>query len=625
MAALVVLLVVSPLAGVVAADTGSTAPMAAQQQANNTTQTPQQGSNTSETAQQNNWSAPGPFGISYLSSNGKHPAAAPASVRYLDGSDGPGGAVALRHRPTNPLENEPKFLEPGTELNGDELEIYSTIFGEATGEYEFVIVFWQQEQKTVNETTVTYAADQEVQRIGVTLEDGYASADVSLKSHYDETWQATAWLEQGGDPAPGAKWRFSHASLPASQQVQINTRADAWWYALRTAILPGIAGIILGLMGAQLTLRKTGDGPGYGLVLWGIVGSLALLTALSGLYYEVAAVVAHFEILMGLSLGVIAYGGGLRMSPPTEKIRFPRKELRDARSLRNRPEETAEDGDAMSDGGTTSDASDIVEIPADGYKDELYEDEETLTTVRGEDGSRLVTKTGLGPFFARLFADGATLNLQGLQTRVRVRNGDAAEKVFLDPESDGLSHTAAQLKRRMPVWHRLPEPEEDEEHDLVTKGLYGALTIGALALPYIGWQVGAATINAPMIGAAVGTVLLGIESYGAHDGYLNYDEAPRHFVSADASLTVLQNELVDAKTIEELEEIAWEERSRTALEARDVEARRDKSIIQRMNERALGMDLDILDGDAGDAEESAEERLGGPSREDVDTEAEADD
>lgn len=615
--ALAVLLVAAPLAGVVAAETGSST-MAAQQ-ATNTTSTPQQ-----------SWEAPGPFDIEELRTNGEHPAAAPPSVRYLGGED-PGGAVALRYRPADPLTNEPEFMEPSTTLNGDELEVYSTIFGDAAGEYTFTVVFWQQREETLNDTVVTYAANQQVQRITVDLDDGYATADVRLKSHFDESWQATAWLEQGGQPVEGAKWRFKHASLPASQQVQIDTQADAWWYAVRTAILPGIAGIILGLTGAQMTLRRTGDGPGYGLGLWAIVGGIALLGALGGLYYEVAAVIANFEVLMGLSLGVVAYGGGLRMSPPHEIIRFARKELRDARSLRDSGRSEASDGDPVTDGGSASGGSDVVEIPADGYKDELYEDEQSLSTVRTPDGTRFVTKTGIGAFFARLFANAATLELGALQTRVRVRDGDAAEKVFLDPESDGLTHKAASLVRRMPVWHRLPDPDADETGDddgldTVTKALYGALTLGALALPAIGWHVGATTINAPMSGAALGTLLLAVEGYGAKDGSLDFEPAPRHFVSADASLTVLQNEYADAKTLEDYEEIAWQERSRTALEARDVESRRDKSIVQRMNESALGMDLGILDDDGLDESEREEDILGGPSREDVEqTEGEADD
>jgi len=535
------------------------------------------------------WEPPGPFTLEELRANGQHPAEAPPSVRYLGGTS-PSGAVALRYRPADPLSNEPQFLTPSTELQGDVLEIYSTIFGGATGEYTFAVVFWQEGEKTVNGTTVSYAADQQIQRVTVDLEDGYASTDVQLNSHYQETWQATAWIEEDGEPVDGVRWRFAHASLPASQQVQIQTRADAWWYAFRTAIIPGAAGIIVGLTAAQLTLRRTGRGPGYGLSAWALFGGIAVLSALGGLYYEVAAVVANFEIILGLSLGIVAYGGGLRMHPPKEIVRFARKELQEARSLRN--PDAGSDPDARTDGGAT----DFIEIPADGYRDELYEDEVSLTTVRTDEGDRVVTKKGIRPFFARLFADAARVNLGTVQTRVKVRDGAAAEKVFLDPESDGVKHRAARLVRRMPVWHRLPEPDEDEQIDTATKALYGLLTVAALSLPYLGYQIGLATINAPLVGAGIGMVLLALESYAAVDAEINFTPAPRHFVSADASLTVLQSEYADAKTVEEYEEIAWAERSRTALEAREVEARRDASITQRMAEDALGMDLDILGG-----------------------------
>lgn len=254
--------------------------------------------------------------------------------------------------------------------------------------------------------------------------------------------------------------------------------------------------------------------------------------------------------------------------------------------------------------------SDEVGIPDDAYKDEMYEDETSLKTVRSEDGTRHVTKTGIRPFFARLFADAAKLDLQGLQTRVRVNEGGASEKVFLNPESDGLEHKPAHLSRRMPVWHRLPELEEDEEHDTLTKALYGVLTLAALALPVIGWEAGATAMNAPMIGAAVGTVLLAVESYEAKDGSLSFDEAPRHFVSADASLTMLQNEFADAKTIEEYREIAWSERTRTGLEMKETRDRRDDTMVRQLNERALGTDVDVLGDPLQDeAEElSADER-----------------
>jgi len=117
------------------------------------------------------------------------------------------------------------------------------------------------------------------------------------------------WL-RAGRRSVDARWRFEHASAPASQQVQIETQADAWWYAFTTAIIPGVASIIMGLSGAKATLKLAGSGPR---ILARDVGrglGVRIVSVLGGLYYEVATVVANLDVLMGLSLLPIAYGGG---------------------------------------------------------------------------------------------------------------------------------------------------------------------------------------------------------------------------------------------------------------------------------------------------------------------------
>ena len=539
--------------------------------------------------------APGPFEISELRTGGNQPAAAPPSVRYVGDGSQPGGAIALRHVPAGPLENQPIFLERGKTLNTDEVELYSTVFGgSATGEYEAVIVYWSAESRTVNGTTVEYAADQEVQRATVDVEPGYASAPIALNSHYNESVQATMWLERDGQVVDGARWRFTHASAPASQQVQIETQADAWWYVFRTAILPGVASIVVGLSAARATLKRAGRGPGYSLGTYGFLTGVGVLLAIAGLYYELAVVVQHVDILFGLSLLPIAYGGGLRMRDPTENIAFERKELTEALNLRRGQTHKEADPDAVPDGGAESSAStsDRISLDEDGYYDELFEDLSLLKTIRAPDGNgRLVPRKGFRPFFARLFSSAARLDLTDLRTRVSV-NGSASQKVYVDPESDhAVDLNPAHLRRRMPVWHRLPEPAEGESLSPVTRGLYGLLTVGALALPLIGWQAGAAVANTPVVGAVVGVVLLAVESYEAVDGSIDFDPAPRHDVTADASLTVMQSEHSDAKTLEEYEEIVWQERTSTALEAREVDSRRDASMIRRLLEDEVNMDL----------------------------------
>ncbi|VTT86111.1 hypothetical protein DM2_2149 [Halorubrum sp. DM2] len=555
-----------------------------------------------ENASETGFDAPGPFEISELRTGGNHPSAAPPSVRYVgDGSTA--GAVGIRHVPADPLSNEPVFLQRGATLNGDEIRVYSTVFGdEATGEYEAVIVYWEPKTETVNGTNVEYAANQEVQRATVNIEAGYASAPIALNSHYDKSVEATMWLERDGEVVDGARWRFTHASAPASQQVQIETQADAWWYAFTTVLIPGIAGILAGLSGAKATLKLAGTGPRYSLATWGIVSGFGVLMALAGLYYEVATVVANFDILLGLSLFPIAYGGGLRMSPPTERIAFERKELTSALSLRRGEDADDSDGEAVPDGGETATAADRVEIPDEGYHDELYEDMSILTTVRAPNGGRLLPKKGIRPFFARLFASAARLDLSELRTKVKV-SGSASEKIYTDPEEDvAVDHKPAHLRRRMPVWHRLPEPDEGEKLSWVTRGLFGVLTIAMIGLPLIGWRVGGTLMNTPTVGFGLGLVLLAIESYEAVDGSIDFVPAPRHDITADASLTVLQKEHANARTIEDYEEIAWNERMSTALEARDIEERRDKSAVQRFLENEVGLDLDVEDIDRPEAE-----------------------
>ena len=546
---------------------------------------------TSPQANGSEISSAGPFEIDQLRTGGTHPSAAPPSDRYV-GETEIDGAIAVRYRPADPLSNEPVYLESGQTLNTDQIELYSTVFGGSTGEYELVIVYWQPEtRQTDNGSAVDVAANQEVQRATVTVEDGYASAPVELNSHYAESFQATMWLERDGEAVDGARWRFEHASAPASQQVTIETQADAWWYSFRTAILPGIASIVIGLSAARATLRRTGSGPRYSLTAWGIFSAGGVLAVLGGLYYEVATVVANLDILMGLALLPIAYGGGLRMSPPIERIAFERKELTSAISLR-RGETEAEADNAVTDGGEAPNAGDSISIGRDGYHDELYEEESIKTTIRTPEGDRLVPRKGIRPFFARLFASAAKLDLTQLRTRVKVE-GSAAQKVYVDPdEEQAVRHVPARLRRRMPVWHRLPDPAEGETPSSLTRGLYGLLTLLTLGLPVIGWYAGKVAANVPTVGAAVGLVLLAIESYEAVDGAIDFEPAPRHDISADASLTVLQREHADGRTLEDTQEELWKERVRTTEEVQEHERRRDDTMAKRNAEATIGFEAD---------------------------------
>jgi hypothetical protein len=549
----------------------------------------------------------GPFDRDTLVENGVHDSDAPPSVRAI--GEPTRGSVAIQYVPASPIKSEWQFIQPGQTIEGDTIRLYSTAYGPATGEYELVIVQWSDGTRTIdNENgsrTVPVASDQTVQRVDVELDDGYSTEEVTLASSYNDTKEVTMWLQNSGGRVDGATWRFQHTSVAGSQAVAIDTRSDAWWYAFRTAILPGVAGIIVGLSSARAVLKKAGTGPRYSLAGWAIVGVLGVGIALGGLFFEVAAVLANFEMLMGLSLGIIAFGGGLRMHAPVEKVGFERQHLTEGVSLRN-AEET-ESSPVATDGGPTADT--VIEIPEDGYHDELYEDLPIIPTVRGQDGQRRVPRRGIRPFFARLFADPAKLDISSLQTRVKVASGAIAEKIYVDPDGDAddaVDHTPARLTRRLPVWHRVAD--RVDELSMIEKAMYAVLTLGTVALPAVGYYAGEAAMQTPLVGAAVGTLILIVESHGAVDGSIDFEPAPRHFVSANASLTILQDEHADATLLEEFEEIAWNERTNTALEARDLEARRDDTVLQRINESAVGFDQEHVEPD---------EAIGGPDSLDV--------
>jgi len=139
-----------------------------------------------------------------------------------------------------------------------------------------------------------------------------------------------------------------------------------------------------------------------------------------------------------------------------------------------------------------------------------------------------VPKKGIRPFFARLFAKAARLDLSQLRTRVRVE-GDATQKVYVDPDEDNaVEHRPARLRRRMPVWHRFPTRTRGESLSPVTRGLYGIVTLATLGLPAIGYYAGGMVSNTPTVGFVIGLVLLAIEGYEAVDGSVNFEPAPRH-------------------------------------------------------------------------------------------------
>ncbi|OYR62461.1 hypothetical protein DJ71_23660, partial [Halorubrum sp. E3] len=73
---------------------------------------------------------------------------------------------------------------------------------------------------------------------------------------------------------------------------------------------------------------------------------------------------------------------------------------------------------------------------------------------------------------------------------------------------------------------------------------------------------------------------------------------------AEASLAFEAGEHADAKMLDDYRDIAWRERMRTPLEARDIEQKFDKSVTKELSTAEIGVDDDL------DVEPETTERKG---------------
>lgn len=530
----------------------------------------------------------GPFGIDELREGGTIPSEAPEDVRsatrYLRGSDGsaPTGWVQVQYDRAQLLGGDDTMLEPDARVSTNQIELFSSAFGSGTGEYDLVIVYWSEETRTVNETERTFAVDQEVQRVSLPVSSGYSRTQVALKPHYEAEHEVTMWLERDGELVPGARWRFTHRSVQSAAPVSgIATQGDLLRWGASNVLLPGVVAVVAGLSASRLAIRRAKDGPGLGTGTWVVIGLVGAGVAATVGWFYVANLLSAAPAALALLLGTVAFGGGLRMSRETETVAVVRKELTDATSLRG--SEQTRDLAAKTDGG--EDGQDEIEIPEDSYQDELFENERTLSIVE-EGGDRWVVPSGVKAFLGRLFADPARLSLSEVRTRVRV-SGRVDERVFTDPDNEStLEHEPAGVSGRAPVWHRIDPSEEGP----VTTAIYAGAAATVIGAPAIGWWA-ASSIGVPALaGGAIGAIVLAAEGLEARDGSISIDPAPVHFRSAIATVTTLQKEFSDAKTLEEYQEAAWSERTTTVREAREIDKRRGRTVQDELAREETGLD-----------------------------------
>lgn len=563
-------------------------PVVAAQEDNSTNQ-------TAEAAQPAGPTAGGPYDIEELRDSGRSEGIDEVkSVRSI--GDPPEGFVAARYRDPTLIDamsgspGEWKDIQAGETVQQNEIQVYGSAFGELSGEYDIVIVFWQPE-KTENGTT--YAANQTVKRQSITLsqQELYSFENVTLPEHLDNTWQTTMWLERGDKKMDGVQWTYKHRSNPESSAVSINSQAEAWGFVLRSAVIPGIGSLVIGLVAARGVLRKTGRGPGYGVGSWlfllFIVGMFVSMIA----YYEISVILSNLPYVMGLSIGVVAFGAGLTFHQPVKKIAFMRRELGDATIIPG--------------GGRVAVEADGGEVPPDSinlgdmgaelfseFSEALYLDMPEVPAVRTDDGYRIPV-TGLKAFFARIWADAALLDMSNIATRQRVREGRIDDLITVDPKVEpALEHKPARLVRVLP-WDTVSDDADWKE-----EAVAGMMTAAILLAPAsIGFMALDNMLNLGSVGIVGGLVATAIMAYSAEDGWVEFVAAPIQYQRAEDSMTLLQRAYKASAEEKSAKEEKWEEKAKTASEAREERSSEQSTVTDKVLE-GLG---------AGEATDGGEE------------------
>lgn len=516
--------------------------------ANNTTTT-----TVEDSSQSGNWTPPGPYTRELLRKPGAHDPDAEDSIRLI--GDPVRGGLGIRYQPAKPTDNDWTWLEPGTTIRSNQLQVKATAFGDATGEYTLVVVYWEQASTRVQTTdgivTRQYAANQTVQRVTIDLENGYTTQEIELQSVYDGSKKMSMWLERDGEVVDGARWtKLSHETNPLSKAPAspVSSKYDLWQWAALTILAPAIPGILLGRRTAQHVLDRTIVSTQRGLGFWFGVLLVTVITALTAAWWQFSVIASALPFVAGLLLAAIAFVGYMGMyDNQVERAEFNQKNIED----------------------TTS-------VTGDESKTARYEDIKLRNIIR-RDGNIYMPSSGIRPLLARYWASPAQVDESDLTTVTDV-NGDVSKKYEVDPDADEtLVHTPAHLSFE-PEW---TEPLADRTRAEIDREVakysdmdsFGAslMTVPLAAkkvLAQVNWQFVAVSVggfaiiysavNASLglqtVASALGLLPLAIAGTKAKDGSLQFDPAPYHFSEARAILAKERETYAEAKTFEDLEE-----------------------------------------------------------------------
>ena len=491
------------------------------------------------------WEEPGPFSLEELRQGGTRPPSTPEAVTIpSERSLGTGGAF-VKYSTLSLINSQDKELTPSTRVETNTLTFETSAYVDAVGEYEVVLVYWTPETTTgPNGQERTYAAGQEVQRVGIDVEKGRDASRIALQPHFDETVQVTMWLERDGQLVDGARWRFEHQSNPLAQSpaFSVDSEGDLFRWGGINILLPAIVSLFVSRKTADHVFERIVIGGQKGLGFWLVLSGVIFIGAAGFATFATAAVLANAPAVVGVVVGLI--GLVLMLG------------LRDADAERAGFFQRRLDDDAVTPTGDEAASSRLVP--------------NRIKTVVSRGGTLYAPAKGITPMIARYWADPAAVPRSDLTT---VDEGDAdsdLERMYeVDPTSDEvLTHSPATLSFAPSLTtdvddSELTEPPEGDGIAALPGAIEASLSnyaakinwsflavaIGGGALGYFG---GMAVFGAQLVAVALALVPVLIAGTVAVDGEMSVEPAPYHYSDVRATVATERQEYVARRTFEDL-------------------------------------------------------------------------
>jgi len=500
------------------------------------------------------------YALEELQGNGKTQDGAPPSMRFL----GQYGSATVRYEPVGFGSSDWEYLKPNTRVQQDQVTLRMIRLGDPDENLTVHVVGWQRGTRTVqteNGTTEKPVARNVTERVvSVNAGRGYSNATVPLPSSFGERQRITMWVEE----YPDARWTYQHRTIATARSININSWGDflstLFWqigvYALPAMLIGGFVG--------RKHHEKALVGPQWSLFKWGLAVSIPIALLASFFAFQGAVLATRVPQLIALVFGVLTYALVLEGSGPgdLQKFLFRRQDLENAKSPRG--EET---------------------------HDSRYVDHVVKTGLRREADQELVLiRKGLPAFMARLRGSLATLDISEIETHKKGKQSPYELEIELDPEfdlRDALIHQPPELVR-LPL---------TEEFDIPHVGLMSlpnpgvVLPIGGGAAA--GWFIADTWLGIPGFGAVVGAIVGLPFIYRVENGGAESEPAPYHFTQAEASLAHEIKQFADSKTLDQYRDVAWRERMKTPIEARNIEQKFDSSVTRELSNAELGVDGEL--------------------------------